>query len=190
MIDQTPRLSSTALSLLRNPGGLSKFRKAYGDYYVCGYELGADAGATLSATDKSSKKDETLALTVAVKVLFVEKSVTTTTTTTTMSSSSAMKFSGYSTLHHDTKSLTSESLSVAEQTGLQNAASTYLKKVASLDHDVRDALKDLGLKEGQTLPLSSCSELCKSGLVVQLLLAPLARLNDFVVSTRPLKVAD
>ena len=183
MINQTPPLSSAAVALLRATDGPRTFQKEYGDYYVCGYELGADAGATLSATSKSSKMDETLTLTVTVKVLFFEGSATVTTTTTEMSSSASMSFSGYSTLHNDALSLQSNSPSVTEQGKLQRAASTYLERIGSLDHQAREELKRLGLVDGQILPLSYCTQICTSGLVVQLLLAPFARLNEFVALT-------
>ena len=182
IINRTPPLSSAAVDLLQATDSPTSFRKKYGDYYVCGYELGADAGASLSATNKSSKVDETLALTIAVKVVFFESSATTTTTTTAMSSSSSMAFSSYSTLNNDALSLHSDSLSVAEQEKLRHAASIYLKKVGSLDHHARKELGRLGLTDGQTVPLSRCTQICKSGLVVQLLLAPFARLNEFVAS--------
>ena len=180
LLHPTPSLSSSAIGTLQGPGGQKEFRKIYGDYYVCGYELGADAGATLSAINKSSRSDETLILTVAVKVLFFEESVSTSTTTSMANASSSLKFNGYSTLHGDQKSITSETISSSSQVDLQQEASIYLKKVASLDHVARTTLQNLGLQDQQALPLSDCSKLCQSGLVVQLLLAPLARLNEFV----------
>ena len=184
MLNQTPPLSAEALDLLRKRDGPVHFQNRYGDFYVCGYELGADAGATLFASTQSSSIKETLSLTVAVKVLFFEESVTHTTTSSSYTSNASMTFCGYSTLQKATQSTKTESLIPSEQARMQRAASAYLKRVGSVDHEAKETLAKLGLKDGQTLPLSSCTDICQSGLVVQLLLAPLARLNDFVASCK------
>lgn len=153
----------------------------YGDYYVCGYELGAEAGATLSAATKSSSSEETLTLTIKVKLLFFEATAPPITTTKKSSdASTSMSFCGYSTLQHEASSLTCSNLSMAEQQQFQRASSAYLQMIASLDQDVRKVKERLKLKDGHTLPLSDCTAICQSGLVVRLLLAPFARLNAFV----------
>lgn len=179
VLEQTPRLSSGASKLL-HVSGPEQFRKIYGDFYVCGYELGADAGASLVADNRSSTIAETLTLTLTIKVLFFEESVSTSTTTTSATSSASMIFNGYSTLDHNSQSFTTSSLSSGDQTKLRDVASAYLRKVSSLDHRARQELKRLGLKDGKAVSLSACSRICESGLVVELLLAPFARLNDYV----------
>lgn len=178
--NEAPALSADARNLLRKQGGLEEFYNLFGDFYVCGYELGADAGATLSAATHSSKSVETLTLTVTVRVLFFEESLTISKTISEESQSYSMTFTGFNTIESTATSTTSQSLSLAEQTRMQNTATAYLKTVGSIDEQVRTKLAHLGLKDGQELALSQCGEVCRSGLVVQLLLAPISRLNEFV----------
>jgi len=179
LLDDQPRLTLAALQVLRHKG-MKQFQQTYGDFYVYGYELGADAGATLNATTKMSSMSETLELTVTVKVLFVKASATFSTSKTSFDSSSAMSFCGYSTLDNHQLAIASVTLSEAEQRALKEAAGCFLDKVQSLEGRARAKLKSMHLEDGQILPLSACVELCQSGLVVQLLLAPFARLEEFV----------
>ncbi len=180
-----------AKQVLQGRDGSSRFRKAYGDYFVCGYELGSNAGATLSATTKSSDTKETLSLTVKVKALFIEKEVASVSTSTMSSSSAAtMTFNGYSTLDEKQTTMRTESLSLAEQEKLQALASSYLLKVGALDHHTREKLVSLGFRDGQVLSLAECTSLCQSGLVVQLMFEPFARLGDFISSAGRPEVED
>ena len=161
--------------------GTALFRKAYGDYYVCGYELGADAGATLSATTESMASQETLTLTLTVKALFWEKTTPPVTETwKKASASSTLEFCGYSTLGPMSEQVAVKGTSAEEQKQLQQRAKDYLELIPCLRKDVDSKLAELSLEDGQKLPLAACSRICRSGLVVQLLLAPYARLNEYV----------
>lgn len=168
---------------------MKHFQQTYGDFYVCGYELGADAGATLNATTQSSSTIETLELTVAVKALFAEASSTSSISKSSFDYSSGMTFSGYSTLDNDQLTIASVTLSEGQQQALKAAAGRFLEKIQSLEAMARAKLKSMRLVDGQTLPFSACVEVCQSGLVVQLLLAPFARLEEFVsIAYQPQKV--
>jgi hypothetical protein len=181
VLDTSPVLAQSALVLLDSADGSARFRSAYGDYYVCGYELGADAGACMSASTESTTTTESLEITVAVKVLFYTASTTHTESSSSFNTSSSMNFCGYSSLEQKVDDLTTPNRSsVDEQAQLQQVAADYMKKVGSLDSDVRKSLADLGLKDAEKLSLSVCPRVCQSGLVVELLLAPFARLNQYV----------
>jgi hypothetical protein len=180
VLDRMPSLSRDAVLLLSSKDGPARFKALYGDYFVCGYELGGDAGACLSASCESSSKTTTLELTVTVKVLFVKKSITKTTSDTEVSGSSKLAFSGYTTFGQKSITMSSADVSPADPARLQQAAAEYLTMVGDLPSDIRGQMRKLGLVDGQALRLSSCSGICESGLVVQLLLAPFARLNEYV----------
>ncbi|KAK4169842.1 hypothetical protein QBC43DRAFT_283407 [Cladorrhinum sp. PSN259] len=183
VLDRTPVLSEEALKVLQSgPGGEERFRKRYGDFYIAGFVLGADAGACMSASTESRSSKETLEITVKVKVLFFSASYTHTEVTEEHSSSSSISFSGYSTLDNvQPCALTLSGNSQGNELRvLQMRAKEYLNKVAGLQKHVETVMKDVGLVDGGTLKLGDCMRLCRSGLVVELLLAPFARLNQYV----------
>lgn len=181
VLASSPILSQSALTLLESANGPARFRAAYGDYYICGYELGADAGVCLSASTESTTTTQSLEITVAVKILFYTASKTHTERSSSFSTSSTMTFCGYNSLEQKTDELTSPDKSTLEQQArLRDASAEYMKKVGSLDSEVRVSMARLGLEDAQKLPLSVCPLICQSGLVVELLLAPFARLNQYV----------
>ena len=160
--------------------GPDAFQQTYGDFYVCGYELGADAGAQMSATNETSRSDKTITLTVTVKVLFFSASVSHTETMRSETSGSTFTFTGYNSLHATVAEVTTEDLTAAKMDILRQNSSENLRQVACLESEARDAMSRLPLKDGHFLSLSESAAICKSGLVVQLLLAPFKRLNQFV----------
>lgn len=174
-----PPLSHDAVLLLCSTDGPARFKAIYGDYFVCGYELGGDAGACLSASSRMSSKKTTLELKLTVKVLFVKKSVSKTTETVETSGSSSFAFSGYSTLGSKSVSVSATNPQPGDQHRIQTAAAEYLTMVGDLPSEIRKQMRQLGLVDGQAVPLSSSASICESGLVVQLLLAPFARLTEF-----------
>ncbi|KAK6525429.1 hypothetical protein TWF694_005567 [Orbilia ellipsospora] len=183
ILADTPHFSTEALNILRFKGR-EKFTDVYGDYYLVGYELGADAGACLSAASSSSSKEETLKLTVTVKVLWVRKSITHTETSSSSSSSTSFRFSGYSTLDYKTELLDLKQVSSQDQEKLHEVAQLYLSKISSLGSDIRACMEELELVDGKQLPLKCCSAVCESGLVVALLLEPFERLSQYQQSVK------
>ncbi|CAG9982475.1 unnamed protein product [Clonostachys byssicola] len=180
VLDQPPLLSMAAQTVLLEQGS-QRFAEIYGDYYVAGYELGADAGASLFARTDSKSSEETLVVTVTVKVLFAKKKLPPYTKKWQSSqSSSSICFAGYNTLGSSKKSLEARDLSPMGLSALQSTSAAYLDKVRALDPTARGELERLGLRDGQSISLSKCSEICESGLVVQLLLAPYARLTQYI----------
>ncbi|VUC37254.1 unnamed protein product [Clonostachys rosea] len=176
VLDQPPLLSMAAQTVLLEQGS-QRFAEIYGDYYVAGYELGADAGASLFARTDSKSSEETLVITVTVKVLFSKMTLPPYTKKWQSSqSSSSICFAGYNTLGSSKKSIEAKDLSPMGLSELQITSAAYLDKVKALDPTARGELERLGLQDGQSISLSKCSEICGSGLVVQLLLAPNSKL--------------
>ncbi|KAJ5263842.1 hypothetical protein N7478_011447 [Penicillium angulare] len=183
VLDRPPDFSLEASTLLAQPDGDSRFCERYGDYYIYGYELGADAGACISAESSEYSSEETLKITVTVKVLFWSASVSHTETFKEHKSSASFAFSGFNTLDGEVKKYPGVSpdgsTSVEGLVKMQKEASEHLARVARLDHEIQKRMASLGLTEDAKLPLSSCGEVCRSGLVVQLLLAPFANLFEY-----------
>ncbi|KAI9163801.1 hypothetical protein HJFPF1_05428 [Paramyrothecium foliicola] len=147
ILDGTPVFSKEAIALLQSgKGAESRFRKRYGDYYVCGFVLGADAGACMSADTESKSSEETLEITVKVKVLFFEASATHTEVIKSQSQSSSISFSAYSTLENvQPLSLTISGRSTspaADQQLLQRRAKEYLEKFKRLQQDVQAIMRE------------------------------------------------
>ncbi|KAJ5080926.1 hypothetical protein N7456_013636 [Penicillium angulare] len=183
VLDRPPDFSLEATTILTQPDGDSRFCERYGDYYIHGYELGADAGACISAESSDYSSTETLKITVTVKVLFVSASVSHTKTFEDQKSSASFAFSGFSTLHGEVKKCPRSSpdgpTSMVDLVEMQKEATEHLARVAKLDHEIQERMTSLGLTEGAKLPLNLCGEVCRSGLVVQLLLAPFANLFEY-----------
>ncbi|KAJ5646644.1 hypothetical protein N7490_003016 [Penicillium lividum] len=178
ILDRPPDFSLEASTTLTQPNGDSRFRERYGDYYIYGYELGADAAACISAESSTYSSKESLNITVTVKVLFVSASVSHKETFEEFKSSASFTFSGFNTLHSEVQSHPGIS-SVADLINLQKQATEHMARVATLDQELQERMISLGLGGGTRLPLSSCGEVCRSGLVVQLLLAPFANLFEY-----------
>lgn len=180
IFEQTPRFAPEAIRILEDKDGLARFRALFGDYYVCGYELGADAGACLSASTRDTSTEQTLTLTVSVKLLWMTESVSHTEHSQSATESATMTFSGYNSLGNESLSRKSESVSPSEQAELKKVANRWLKTIGALEAASRTRMRDLGVHDDQRLPLSACESICRSGLVVRLLMAPFAHLNQFV----------
>ena len=117
-----------------------------------------------------------------MKVLFFGASHTVTTTSTSLSTTAKLSFSAYNTLGNIVQSFASAA-SGAEQDKVRATSAAHLKGVGSLVDQVSTEMARLGLQEGQMQPLGRCTALCASGLVVELTLAPFARLNEYVELT-------
>jgi hypothetical protein len=159
---------------------MKQFHRTCGDFYLCGYELGADAGATLNAATQVSSMSETFELTVTVKALFAKASATHWTSKSSFDASSSIAFCGYSTPNNAQLQIVLFAPSESLQRALQDASGRFLDKIQSLEAAASAKRKAMRIQDGQTLPLSTCGEVCQSGLVVQLILAPFARLEEFV----------
>lgn len=121
-----------------------------------------------------------LEVTVTVKVLLVEVSASWSDAWSTADSAASFTVCGYSTLDGQNNSVDMKDNSRRAQDNLAKVATAYLSKVRNLDARVEEVLGNLGLQDGKVLPLAQASRLCRSGLVVQILLAPYARLNEYV----------
>lgn len=180
MVDRFPAFTESSTQLLRSSGGPEKFRQLYGDYFVRGYTLGADAGLCLSARSHDRSQTESLKITVTVKVLWTSASASHTEERKEQAADAAMSICGYTTLRNEVDVVETKSASVFDQTRVRAVASKYMDRVAALEAEARLRLKELNVKDGQYAPTSTVLDMSRSGLVVQLLLFPFARLEEYV----------
>ncbi|EPS38192.1 hypothetical protein H072_8003 [Dactylellina haptotyla CBS 200.50] len=181
IINRTPSFSRKAIQLLNHHDGGARFREEYGDYYVYGYEVGADAGASLCAQSSSKDVDQVIKIRVKAKVLFFEAvSPDVVITDHESTSSASLIFTGYSTMDIESKKLAYPHARAHDELSIQQTATQYMKKMNNMHADVMGKLKKFKLvNEGPVSP-TVCADLCKDGIAVRLLLAPFVRLNQYL----------
>lgn len=173
-----PLLSPDALQLLASGrDGPRLFSAKYGDYYVAGFELGADAGACLAAKASARLSTETVSLSLTVKVLFVSKTIEKNTTTSDYSASADLTFQGYDTLRDENKELHVASKEPCRSVRL--AADEFSARVISLQKAAETALAEVKLDISKPLDGGGYEQLVRSGLVVQLVLMPYQSLTEY-----------
>jgi hypothetical protein len=163
------------------------------------YVLGADAGSCLSASTKKQTTAETLDLSIKVKALFFEKEKKKSESTKSESAEATFTFSGYNSLFNSFQSRSFHTpnakgvlvpyltrLDAEAEESLREAAATSMQEVRLLERDAWDRVHKLGLKDGQNILLEKTGGICREGLVVQLMLAPYARLDEYVLWSNPL----
>lgn len=189
MLKQAPRLSPRAIQSLKHGridpdtrnwiDGPAYFRELFGDFYVSGFVLGADAGASVSADTRFSSAEEVNELTVKVKFLFIEAEHKEKSASKTSSLSASLNFCGYSTLEKKTIVAGKDSSQASEQQ-IHELASSFMPKIHGLQKEVGERVIGLGLKDGGTLALTAAARIYQSNLVIQLILSPFGRLGEFV----------
>jgi hypothetical protein len=189
VLKHAPPLSPRAIQTLKNGrmdsetriwiDGPAYFRELYGDFFVSGFVLGADAGASVSADTRASTVEEASELTVKVKFLFLEAERKEKSTSQVSSLSASMNFCGYSTLEKKTVAAGKDSSQASEQQ-IRELASSFMPKIHGLQKEVGERVIDLGLTDGGTIALTAATRICHSNLVVQLILSPFARLEEYV----------
>lgn len=182
ILGQFPRYSTTAKRLLGSRDGQNKFRRMYGDYFVRGYTLGADAGVCVIAQFYSNSSVDKMQVKVTVKVLGFSKSAVWNESKESSDVSASLKCCGYSTLQNKSDSDETKSARGADQTRIAQMAAPYTRMVSRLKADVEKSMGAMNLVEGAVMPAARSFELCRSGLVVQLLLFPHALTQGYIDS--------
>jgi hypothetical protein len=180
IVDNFPAYSAAAKKLLQTKQGRDEFRRLYGDYFVRGYTLGADAGMCLSAKTDSHKTEENLKIKVTVKVLCFSHSEEHIEASQTEDLSATLHVCGYNSQTGQCETLDTQSTSNFDQNRIRALATKYMGAVSKLESDVRRGLHELKLEEGARLHPSVAFDLCRAGLVVQLLLFPHARTQEYL----------
>ncbi|KAI1193121.1 hypothetical protein F5X97DRAFT_52320 [Nemania serpens] len=174
-----PGLSKDAIDILStstNP--VRAFGDKFGDYFVGGYILGG-ANSTLAWGEGSTQgSSERLDISFEVHLLFLSYSDTISRHSADFSSAAAATLAAFDSLegfqtHIEAREY--ESYRSAIQSSHDNR-----QRGAALQERVRAKLNALNLgSTGAQLPWEKCDELCKSGLVLELLLLPWAGLREY-----------
>ncbi|QUC19155.1 uncharacterized protein UV8b_03396 [Ustilaginoidea virens] len=185
-----PRLSWEAKALLSRPGGEALFAERFGDYYAACYVLGGDAGVYVSTSDEAVSTRSTEKVTVRVKALFFSTSRSFEKTTTGRAESFEVTMSGYDTLagsaHVHVPTVGPSGLvrvSQAKFDEVRRASTGYVDSVDELPARIGRRMRELRLvKDRDELEWDHGLELCRAGLVVQLVLMPYSHLREYKVA--------
>lgn len=156
-------------------GGYGAFCERYGDYYVTGYRLGGETGLLVSTSGYSFKQVETFGVTVTVEVLFVEVSTSYSKDFQSYASGKTLKLLGYDTvdgLNWNTYTTSGDFMT------FYNQKQDIVLKSGGILERVQKSLDKQQLHESHYLTNQQCDELIRSGLVIELMLLPMANLRD------------
>lgn len=174
----SPVLSRTAKRLLAYPNGDKLFRQQYGDYYLAGYQLGADAGGCLCTTSSSHDSSMSLHVEIQVKVLIFEGSATAKDEHEEEHLAQGhLTFSSYDTLRGN---IFRYEVSKYGNLGfLRDSIDDVMRRADSLLADVLDELQKNVVADGRPVSPEACQKMCESGIVCELIVLPYASVSDF-----------
>lgn len=174
-LERNPRLCHEAMAVLKYGGGYAAFTHKYGDYVVWGFRLGGDTGLMLSSTSFSNKKVDSYGITATVEVLFIEGSKTWTKDLRSFDAGKSMKLVGYDTLSDQNWKVATDEVGLMKLA--DEADEVVLRSQNILERTVK-LLEEQGMAYGQDLTHEQCEFLSSRGIVVELVLLPMAALRD------------
>lgn len=177
-----PVLSDEAVNLLVEKG-IPGFRAAYGDYYVAGFNLGADSGVCISFSQNDRSESESYSITVTVKFLFFSASHTWSHEETETMQKIQITVNGFDTLAGKKTDVSSEG--PGGLVSLRAEAAALVARNRSIAADVEERLRGLGLGlEGRVITGRDLDRIRAVGLVVEVILFPYMGLSQ-VASHQP-----
>ncbi|KAJ7700956.1 hypothetical protein B0H16DRAFT_1735988 [Mycena metata] len=179
---EQPVFTAHARRLLYDPRTRHSFRTEYGDYFVAGLCLGADNATFLSSSSDKDVQSEMKDIKVQAKFLFFTKTIYEKHTDEHSDQRSFdLTYSGLDTLraYQETTRATDEhAYDMAKARAAQSVADGQ-----GLMARVRRVMDELQLVEKATLTREQLTQVCRSGLVVELLLMPYAGLKEYAEIT-------
>jgi len=182
MFEKAPYLNDDAIILLRFGGGIDAFEKVYGDYYVAGYNIGADTGLMCGESAQANSTVEKLSVKVEVTALLYTDTYTDSKFFSTAGESSSFSLAGFDTLSD--LHVLENSMGGGGLNSLRQKATSLSAMADQLTSRVQAKLRNFGLYEKQALSFEMCEKICESGLVVELILLPINKLRDVVKWTK------
>ncbi|EUC40363.1 hypothetical protein COCMIDRAFT_109002 [Bipolaris oryzae ATCC 44560] len=156
----------------------NEFCSIFGDYYIAGYQIGADAGGCVTIEHKDQSEEKMLQIRATAKVLWIEMTISTTTSSKEVFSNHTVSFKSYDTLQQCIEK--SEGANLEE---IHQMSKACMNRIGNLQAIVEKKLLELGLNTSGGVSVKECAQLCESGVVVQLILAPYSKLAEYVALT-------
>jgi hypothetical protein len=171
-----------ARRLLYDPRTRDSFRAAYGDYFVAGLCLGADNATFISSSLGKDVQSEMKDIKVQAKFFGFTKTVYDKHTDKHSDERSFdITYSGFDTLRayqETTRATDTRAYEVVKARAAQSIADGQ-----GLMARVRGVMDELQLVESATLTRDQLTEVCRSSLVVELLLMPYSGLKEYAEIT-------
>ena len=172
--EQTPELTAAAReALMVNPAG---FRDTYGDYFVAGLQVGANAGLCFTVHEDSHVHDTKVKLSLTVHALFCEATTEKSEEHHSMYSNLDVSFCGYNTL---LEKFDQKHSSKGDSTSdLLRLVGLYASQVERLRPAVRELLAEYNLDAASPISWDQVNAICMSGLVSYVVLRPYSQLPE------------
>lgn len=182
MFETAPKLNDSAKVILKHQGGIEAFKRHYGDYYVSGYRIGGEAGLLLSVAACAKDVTDTYSFTLAAQAFIFKVSKTYRKFFSEASASSTMTLSGYDTLGSRQITLKGSGTGGGgDIMKLMETANDYENLGQNLDFRIEERMREFSLEPDETIGLEICDAICKSGVVVELLLSPMVTLREVML---------
>ncbi|KAK0562768.1 hypothetical protein OC844_002538 [Tilletia horrida] len=165
ILRQPPALTTEAKLELKYGGGIEGFERKYGDYYLFGYNLGADNMMLVSTNTASSSMKERKTLSAKASFFLFDISYTQHFDSASASASAALSVSGYDTLEHTNINTASAWASAAttEFDGVIQQGAKMRSMGSQLATRVEDKVAELGLLMGSAATAETVMRLVESG---------------------------
>ena len=174
---RSPRLTNTATVTLKyGDGGYANFCHHYGDYYVAGYRIGGDTGLLLSSNSFRHRTAEKYGITATLEVLFWKLSKTWTKDIVALSEGKVLKLLGYDTLEGRNWTCPTGDCEGIVEIGKQ--AKMVMDKAHCILERIDAVLDRMGMDDGRDLSREDWDALMMAGVVVELVLLPMASVRD------------
>ena len=184
LFQKIPKLSMQALITLKHPiergNGLAEFQAQFGDYYIAGYRLGGETGVLLSQSSEDRRTVDIVALEAKVEVLCFEKTYRRDKRWTESSASSDFQVCGYDTLDH-VKYSSSPAYGPSTPEERERQTKAFSARARTLEERVMHTMRALGVVESDSVGFEVCEKLCRSGLVMELILLPVTTLREVML---------
>lgn len=161
--------------LLKYGGGYEAFTQKYGDYFVWGFRLGGDTGLMLSSSSFLTESVDSYSIKATLEVLFIEASTTWTKDLRSFDAGKAMKLVGYDTLGDKNWNIATSNGDLVE---LSTEAEKAILQSQNIHERTLQLLKERGMVHGHELTHEQCDFLSSEGVVVEIVLLPMAAVRD------------
>lgn len=180
VLEKAPSITAKAKEIIKYEGGIEALHERFGDYYVSGFALGGDTVAMASAQSEDSSFYRKLKILLQVQFLIV------TFYSTVTDESEASSFTDHQESLTGYDSLSKKFvLASARNEQMPREALADAKDLARLAHSlgsrVDEKMVEARLFENEPLTEEVCERLFRSGLVVELILLPVAQLRDVLM---------
>ncbi|KAK1753657.1 hypothetical protein QBC47DRAFT_415424 [Echria macrotheca] len=180
---QDPELSTQALSILRSKNRATAeqaFKDAYGEYYVAAYILGGSNATMLAGATAAESYSQSIHAEITIKILFARIDASFDKYEQSGYSSAVGSLAGYDTLERVALDLGDGKAEPASFSEIIEKATANRARGDTLVNRAEAKMREAGLDHDAIVSWQKCEEICRAGLVVELLLLPYSGLRQYI----------